>query len=858
MAHGMPRPDVFQLVHGSGERVRGEAATPGAVDDPHGHSYRSGFWGFVRLAPSSDDGPVEVRLRAVLASGEEPEVSLGRVQLRSRAAPDAPTAGNGSLPSAPRVAICMATYNPPGELLRRQIDSIRSQTHDDWICLISDDCSKPAHFAAVESAIAGDPRFVVSRSPRRLGFYHNFERALEMAPAEASFVALCDQDDRWHPDKLETLLGAIGNARLVYSDSRIVAPDGSVVANTYWSRRRNNHTNLASLLMANTVTGAAALFRRDVLDIALPFPPRHGIPYHDHWLALVALAAGRIAYVDRPLYDYVQHGSAALGHEQANRGAGGLRTFPDRLRKLARAPRSLLGSWRSIYFWDVCRIMLFAAVLDLRLGDRIGRRKGWAVHRMLSGDRSPLTIAWLALRRLRRIAGRNETLGAEGTLLRGMAWRAAVTLIARRSERAGGPLRGNASLPAPPNAPARTAIAHPGTRTLSEKVRPLELDERADAPERVNLLIPTIDLDHFFGGYIAKLNLARRLAESGMAVRVVTVDPTPPLPRSWRRRLESFSGLSGALDRVEVAFGREGGPLEVNPRDRFIASTWWTAHVADAALSSLERERFLYLIQEYEPFTFPMGSLAAVASGSYELPHFALFSTELLRGYFRGNGLGVFAAGEEIGDRDSLAFENAITRVRAPSVHELVARRTRRLLFYARPEPHAARNMFELGALGLATALADGAVEAGWELHGIGAVEGESTIDLGGGAELRVTARRDQAAYARLLAEHDVGLALMYTPHPSLVPIEMSSAAMLTVTNRYANKSAEAMAAISENLITVEPSVEGIVGGLRAATQAVGDHERRVRGSDVRWSRDWDTSFDDQLVRRVSSFLEAS
>ncbi len=45
-------------------------------------------------------------------------------------------------------------------------------------------------------------------------------------------------------------------------------------------------------------------------------------------------------------------------------------------------------------------------------------------------------------------------------------------------------------------------------------------------------------------------------------------------------------------------------------------------------------ERFGYLIQEYEPFTFPMGSYAALAAESYGLPHFALFSSELLREYF--------------------------------------------------------------------------------------------------------------------------------------------------------------------------------------------------------------------------------
>ena len=47
---------------------------------------------------------------------------------------------------------------------------------------------------------------------------------------------MADQDDFWHPDKLETLLAAIGDAQLVYSDARIVDPDGELIADTYWSR----------------------------------------------------------------------------------------------------------------------------------------------------------------------------------------------------------------------------------------------------------------------------------------------------------------------------------------------------------------------------------------------------------------------------------------------------------------------------------------------------------------------------------------------------------------------------------------------------------------------------------------------
>ena len=153
------------------------------------------------------------------------------------------------------------------------------------------------------------------------------------------------------------------------------------------------------------------------------------------------------------------------------------------------------------------------------------------------------------------------------------------------------------------------------------------------------------------------------------------------------------------------------------------------------------------------------------------------------------------------------------------------------------PEPHAARNMFELGVLALARALQDGGFEGEWEFTGTGGVSGRSRVALGR-TSMRLLQRSDQTAYAQLLRDHDVGLALMYTPHPSLVPLEMASAGMLTVTNSFENKTPEAMAAISSNLIAAEPTIEGVAAALSDAAAGAPDADRRLRGSQVNWSRD--------------------
>ena len=216
------------------------------------------------------------------------------------------------------IAICMATYNPAPELFRRQIASINEQSYTDWHCFISDDASRPEIRAQMAEVIGADNRFTLSVAPEQQGFFRNFERSLQMIPAGFAYFALADQDDFWQPDKLRALLEPFDeNTMLVYSDARIVDATGRVIAASAFANRESNCADLASLVLSNSVTGAAALFSAEVLARALPFPAGIEQLAHDHWLACVALAAGRVKYLPRCLYDYVQHGGNAIGYDDA-------------------------------------------------------------------------------------------------------------------------------------------------------------------------------------------------------------------------------------------------------------------------------------------------------------------------------------------------------------------------------------------------------------------------------------------------------------------------------------------------------------------------------------------------------------
>ncbi len=343
-----------------------------ATQDVEGVSLRSGFYGLVPLRPDLADRQAPVALRFDWTDGSaetcvvEHPTFVGHPHRRASTAGD--VRGEGA-----SLVICLTTYNPNLQALARQVDSIINQTFRDWVCVVSDDHSPEDVYRQVEAICGRDQRFRVSRNPTNLGFYRNYEAALEIALAIGpAFVALADQDDYWYPVKLERCLHAFDETTmLVYCDMRLARSSGEILSETYWFGRRNNFTDADVIFLANTVTGAASVFRGSLLEKILPFPDPIGDCFHDHWIACCALAAGRLAYVDEPLYEYVQHGSNVIGHCSFDEGS-----WTTSVKRAWQAfgagssPRDLVRHWAfqsmAVYAYEYRRLELFGRILRLR------------------------------------------------------------------------------------------------------------------------------------------------------------------------------------------------------------------------------------------------------------------------------------------------------------------------------------------------------------------------------------------------------------------------------------------------------------------------------------------------------------
>ncbi len=301
------------------------------------------------------------------------ELELAQQQLlESRVAAISPGRAMGD---APLIAICMATYEPDLSRFTRQIESIICQSYENWILIISDDASGNVDWDDLEAVCRLDPRRIrLIRHQKRFGFYANFERALSYVPDTASMIALADQDDEWYPEKLQRLaerLNAEDSPQLVYSDMRIVDEQGRLLSDSYWIHRKNEYQDFDSIFLNNTMTGAAALFKSELLKTLLPFPEPLGEMFHDHWLACVARSVGKIAYIDAPLYDYYQYTDSVIGH--CNEAASGLGLRASRFFKKNNVEKN--QQWRAreqAYEDDCLRLQRIADTLKLRLPDQAG------------------------------------------------------------------------------------------------------------------------------------------------------------------------------------------------------------------------------------------------------------------------------------------------------------------------------------------------------------------------------------------------------------------------------------------------------------------------------------------------------
>ena len=214
----------------------------------------------------------------------------------------------------PLVSIAMTSYNG-SKFIEKQLNSLCNQTYKNFEVVICDDCSTDETVQII-SKFKEKLKINLIENQKNLGMVKNFEKSISLCKGE--FIALCDWDDIWLPQKIEILVSKIENYSLVFSDAALIDSNDNVIQNSFrkYSKIKTiSGKPLLHLFFANYVTGCMTLFTRELAQKSIPIPD--GERFHDWWIATVATKVHGIKAIDDKLILYRQHSSNEVGAKKA-------------------------------------------------------------------------------------------------------------------------------------------------------------------------------------------------------------------------------------------------------------------------------------------------------------------------------------------------------------------------------------------------------------------------------------------------------------------------------------------------------------------------------------------------------------
>ncbi|MDY4921344.1 MAG: glycosyltransferase [Phascolarctobacterium sp.] len=216
----------------------------------------------------------------------------------------------------PKVTILMAIYKPNIDWLIQQLDSLNNQTYTNIDLIVWNDFPEDkTDYNSIYSKYITKFPFEIHTGVKNEGSNIAFQKLTLLA--QSDYVAYCDQDDIWLPDKIKVLVKLAESTQscFVCSDMYIVDKYGEKIANSITKVRPhhifyNGKDQFEYLCSRNFAVGCTTLVKTSLAKKSVPFPKEF---VHDWWLALNASLYGKIFIYNKPLINYRIHGNNQTG-----------------------------------------------------------------------------------------------------------------------------------------------------------------------------------------------------------------------------------------------------------------------------------------------------------------------------------------------------------------------------------------------------------------------------------------------------------------------------------------------------------------------------------------------------------------
>lgn len=141
------------------------------------------------------------------------------------------------------VSVITPTYNC-GRFIAETIEAIQAQTYTDWELIIVDDCSTDNTAEVVNAYVKNDSRVKYYCLENNSGAAIARTKAMQLS--EGEYMAFCDSDDLWLPDKLEKQLAFMNENNFAFTCTAYeqIDEDGNSLGRVIKSIRSTDYNRL--------------------------------------------------------------------------------------------------------------------------------------------------------------------------------------------------------------------------------------------------------------------------------------------------------------------------------------------------------------------------------------------------------------------------------------------------------------------------------------------------------------------------------------------------------------------------------------------------------------------------------------
>ena len=225
-----------------------------------------------------------------------------------------------------KVIICMSTYN--GEkYLAEQIESLLNQTYKNIEIYVRDDGSKDNTIQILkEYEKQGKIHFIEGKN---VGVVQSFYDCLKEAYDKGDIFAYCDQDDRWHEDKIEKAVKAIENETqdipLLYFSEFNYCDEKLKYVNK--SNLNKKGATFQNSLVECISFGISEVFNKKLAQKIIESGTEK-VCFHDWWAYMIAAGLGKVLYDNEATVEYRR-----TGNNVSPSGKGGIQLQIYRIKK---------------------------------------------------------------------------------------------------------------------------------------------------------------------------------------------------------------------------------------------------------------------------------------------------------------------------------------------------------------------------------------------------------------------------------------------------------------------------------------------------------------------------------------------